>query len=134
MNRLVMLAALVLTPIAGATAKEAERSPKAQAALDKALAGRVAGKPQSCVPIMQLRNTRIIDSQTILFEGNGGQIWRNDPPHGCPALAPQRTLVLRTSLSSHCRGDIFQVIDPPAHMTFGACGFGDFVPYEKPKK
>src|SRR3546814_12638010 len=44
------------------------------------------------------------------------------------------TLFPYTTLFRSWSGDIFQVIDPPAHMTMGACGFGDFVPYTKPKR
>src|SRR3546814_6992647 len=105
----------------------------AEAALQKALAGRTPGKPESCVSLSELGSQRIIDRNTILFEGHGGRTWRNDLRHGCPGLAPGRAILTKPTLTRHCRGDIFQVIDPPAHMTMGACGFGDFFPYTKPK-
>lgn len=126
------LAIVALITSTGVSAKAPERSPKATAALEKALAGRTAGKPQSCVSLQEIRGSRIIDRHTILFEGTGGRMWRNDPPHGCAGLAPQRAIVTKSSLTQHCRGDIFQIIDPPTPMSFGSCAFGDFVPWVKP--
>lgn len=127
-----MAIALALTGCASASEPPA-RSPKAEAALDKALAGRTPGKPQSCVSIIELKGNRIIDSNTILFDGSGGRIWRNDPPHGCPGLSQSRVIVTKSSLTSHCNGDIFQIMDQPTMMTVGSCSFGEFVPYTKNK-
>lgn len=133
MSRLAIITASLLTAMALTGASMPARTPKAEAALEKALAGRLPGKPQSCVSIIELQGNRIIDGNTILFEGRGGRLWRNDPPHGCPGLRPGRAIITRSSLTQHCRGDIFQVLDPPAHMTLGACGFGDFIPYARVK-
>lgn len=128
------LAVVALISSTGLAAKAPERTPQAQAALDKALAGRTAGKPESCISLRDIRSSRIIDRYTILFEGIGGRMWRNDPPHGCAGLSPNRAILTKSSLAKHCRGDIFQIIDPPTPMTLGSCAFGDFVPYSKAVK
>ena len=133
MHRLISCAAALAVLTLTAAGEPPTRTPRAEAALQKALAGRTPGKPESCVSLSELGSQRIIDRNTILFEGHGGRIWRNDLPHGCPGLAPGRAILTKPTLTRHCRGDIFQIIDPPAHMTLGACGFGDFVPYTKQK-
>lgn len=134
MNRsaTMLLLGLCSLAIAGCAVGEPRpRSARAEAALDKALAGRVAGTPRSCISLTEIRSSRIIDGRTILFEGNGGTVWRNDPPGGCPGLYPGRTIVTRSALTQHCRNDIFRIVDLPAQMTIASCGFGDFVPYRK---
>ena len=108
-----------------------ERTPQAEAALTQALAGRVAGAPQSCIALFGMGATRIIDRRTILFEGPGGVIWRNDIPQACAGLAPDRAIVTRTSTGMLCSGDIVRIIDPPSATTFGSCGLGKFTPYRK---
>jgi hypothetical protein len=124
---------VALLVLAGCTssAEPPARTEKAEASLQKALAGLTPGKPESCVSLIQLEGSQIIDRNTILFRGRGGRIWRNDPPLGCPGLAPSRTIVTKTSTNQYCRGDIFEIVDPPLNMTYGACAFGDFIPYSK---
>lgn len=131
----LIILALIATGSTTVLAKSPpERSAKATAALEKALAGRVAGKPQGCIPLNEFRNIRIIDRNTILAEGTGGRIWRNDLGGGCPGLSSDLTIVTKSSLPQHCRGDIFRVVDTAIPATFSACGFGDFVPYTKVKQ
>ncbi len=132
-HAVTLIALMVIGAGCAAAGEPPARTAKAEATLEKALAGRTPGKPQSCVSLAEVRDSRIIDRNTILFEGLGGRVWRTDPPGGCSGLAPQRAIVTRSSMTQHCRGDIFHIVEPPAPMTFGACSFGDFVPYTKVK-
>jgi len=133
--RTLIFAGLGLAMLAGtAHAREPQaRSARAEAALGKALAGRTAGKPQSCVQMNELGSSRIIDDRTIIFEGRGRTLWRNDVSGGCPGLSPSRALVTKSSTGQMCRGDIFRIIDPGTPISYGACAFGEFVPYTKAK-
>lgn len=126
-----LLSAIMLLVSACAATPQPERTPQAEAALIQALAGRVAGAPQSCIALFDMGATRIVDRRTILFEGPGGVIWRNDIPQACAGLAPDRAIVTRTSTGMLCSGDIVQIIDPPSAVTFGSCGLGKFTPYRK---
>lgn len=122
----------ILAFVSGCAAKPlSEPTPQAEAALARALEGRVAGAPQSCIALFDMGSTRIIDRRTILFEGPGGVIWRNDIPQACAGLAPDRAIVTRTSTGMLCSGDIVQVIDRPSAVTLGSCGLGKFTPYRK---
>lgn len=101
----------------------------ATAKLSKALEGRTAGKPQTCVNLRDLRSTQIIDNNTILFEGSRGIVWRNDPPGGCAGLLPGRILITHNFNNQMCRSDIAQLAETGSTMIMGSCPLGDFVPY-----
>ena len=100
--------------------------------LSHALAGyQPAGPARSCVQLRELRGNRSA-GDAILFEAQtGGMLYVNRPPGGCPSLDFGRALVTRTSTDQLCRGDIADVVDPVAHVTYGGCGLGDFVPYKR---
>ena len=72
-----------------------------------------------------------IGDQAILFEGTGDTLYLNRPAGGCSGLAEGRALVVRTTISQLCRGDIVTVLDPVSGVEYGGCGLGDFVPYRR---
>ncbi len=102
----------------------------ASAKLAKALEGRTAGEPQICVNLRELRSTQIIDRNTILFEGRGGVIWRNDPPGGCAGLMPGRIIITRNFNNQMCNTDVAQLAEAGTPMLLGSCPLGKFVPYK----
>lgn len=101
--------------------------------LDRALAGRTAGKPTSCITNSFIDGTTIFDSGAILYRMSGGPDYLNTPA-SCPALRSDRAIVTHVFGGSLCRGDVIQVIDPPSPVGYGSCILGDFVPYSRPKK
>jgi hypothetical protein len=104
-----------------------------EARLSRALAGREAGPPVDCVERRTLRGNRTYGTRAIVFEGPG-MLYVNRPPAGCPALEGGRTLVLSSSGSRICRGDIASVVDPVSRQSFGSCGLGDFTPYRRTRR
>ena len=129
------LSVLALAAAAGACAPQEPVGLSAgeQTELNEALEGRVAGQPVSCVSSRDLLGNRSIGEQAILFEGRGGMLYVNLPPAGCPDLGYGRSLVVRTTSTQLCRGDIVQVVDLPSGGSYGGCGLGDFVPYSRPR-
>ena len=113
--------------------KSGTRSERAQARLARALEGRVAGPPISCVYQRDLRGNSSYGDDVILFEGIGGVLYVNRPAGGCPGLDTGRALVVRTTTSRLCRGDIATVLDPVSGTEFGGCGLGDFEPWRRPR-
>lgn len=109
-----------------ATQAEAVR---AQAQLAEELRGRQAGTPQACVSLTQLRGSRGIGPDVVLFEGVGGRVYVNRPAGGCRVRTGE-TLVTRTPTGRLCSGDIAQVVDMPTGPV-GSCTLGEFVPYER---
>ncbi|HET9397487.1 MAG TPA: hypothetical protein VFO45_01575 [Sphingomicrobium sp.] len=130
---LVGLSAMAIAASCSTTPVEQSSSPRAQQELAEALAGRVPGKPVSCLPNYRADNMQIIDDWTILFK-DGRTIYLQKPRGGCPGIASRRN-VLVTRLhgtSQLCSGDISHLVDPTSGIGGGACVFGDFVPYTKP--
>ena len=105
---------------------------EAQARLTKELAGRVPGKPMSCIPhTLADRDMVAISPQVVLFK-EGGTVYRNDIEGGCNGLGSNGyTLVTRSHGTGLCQGDIAEVRDIAAGMMVGSCAFGPFTPYRR---
>lgn len=136
------ISASILLTVAGAAllgscttgqAKEVQ-NPKAQKELADALAGHVPGKPVNCIPNYRTNNMQVIDDSTLLFQ-DGRTIYLQKPQGACYGLANHsRTLVTRQfGTNNLCAGDINRLVDLSIGAQAGACVFGPFVPYTKPK-
>jgi len=87
-----------------------------------------AGKPESCIPLQSIRETRVRDDRTIDFYMRGGKVYRNVLPGKCPQLGFEERFAYQTSLNQLCSTDIITVLTTP-NMTRGAsCGLGQFQP------
>lgn len=115
---------------AGVAAQAApDRSPEAK--LAKALDGRVAGKPVTCLNLRDIRSTRIIDNTAILYETGGGKIYVNTPRSGASSLRDGRVMVTNTHSSQLCSIDTVKLYESGSRMQTGWVGLGEFVPYTK---
>jgi len=125
-------AALLSASCSTAPAQQA-RDPKAAQELARALQGRVAGPPVSCIPNFRGQaRMEVIDDYTILFR-DGGTVYVQNPRGGCPGIDGRYTLVTRQYGSQQlCAGDINQLVDLTTKIQGGSCVFGPFVPYRKP--
>ena len=122
-------AALISTSSIAVAEKDAYSARSAQK-LAKALAGRTAGPPVSCISNSRGSSMTVVDDYTILFK-EGGTIYVQKPRGGCHNLE-SNTLVTRMAGSNRlCRGQIGQVVDRVAGFSQGSCVFDDFVPYRK---
>ncbi len=101
------------------------------AELGKALAGKSAGKPQSCIRLRDTRSTQQIGDRTIMYEVSRKLTYRNDPVGGCFGLSRKDTLLTRTFGDELCRGDLVTPIDLISGSQSGSCILGDFVPYRR---
>jgi hypothetical protein len=136
MRRVVALA-LTAATLSGCAYNAAPqpRSPRAAQELDRYLSGRVAGRPQACLPSYRSQDMVVIDENTVLFRDGANRYWRTEMVGGCNGLGtPGRALVTKSiGTAQLCRGDIAQVFDTAAGGFFvGGCSFGDFVPYTGP--
>ncbi|WP_380878378.1 hypothetical protein ACFB49_16730 [Sphingomonas sp. DBB INV C78] len=96
------------------------------------LAAKADAKPESCVQIIQIRETRVRDDSTIDFYMRGGKIYRNTLPHSCPSLGFEERFAYKTSLSELCSTDIITVLQDAGGLSRGAsCGLGQFQEMEK---
>jgi len=126
---LVLIAAALASCVTGAP-QQLARSDRAEAHLQKLIAGKVAGKPISCLPSGRSENMIIVDDNTVFYRA-GSQLFRQDFQNGrCTGLGSGHfALVTRQFGGSLCRGDIAKVLDTASGVTVGGCVVGDFVPY-----
>lgn len=91
------------------------------------------GEAKSCVLIQNIRETRVIDDQTIDFYTRDNQVLRNRLPNSCPQLGFERAFTYTTSITQLCNVDIITVLLTTSPLQRGAsCGLGKFTPIDKP--
>ena len=106
-----------------------QRTARAQQNYDRALAGKVPGKAESCLPMQRSNDMTVIDDDTLLYH-DGRTTYVNKPLGSCTNLARgSYALVTRSTGSQLCRGDIANVVDATSGTTVGSCALGDFIPY-----
>ena len=124
-----MIRPLALTALALLAGPAADAGTKAQ---DRALAmARPAGPPIDCIPIRQIRETRVRSDNVIDFYMLGGKVYRNTLPYSCSRLGFEEAFSYSTSLSELCGVDIITVISRsggPGAFAGPSCGLGKFQP------
>ena len=126
MRKLITLLAgtLMLGGVAQATPQDRE------AELARALEGRVAGTPVSCISLHQIRSSRIIPDTAIIYDA-GGVIYVNRPENGADQLNQWDTMVTRTPGTRLCNIDTVTMVDRGSRSFSGIVFLGDFVPYRR---
>lgn len=120
-------AALLVSSNAPASSDNAQGSADRVA---RALAGRTAGAPVSCISDRAVMN--VVDDWTILYRDRG-VIYVQKPDGGCHGLSNNMSLIRNQFVTTRiCRGDINQIVDVRTGFGTGACVFTKFVPYRKP--
>jgi hypothetical protein len=120
MRKLMFIASLAL--LAGASATARPLKPEQEAKI------KPAGKPESCVQLRSIRETRVRDDSTIDFYMLGGKVYRNRLPNSCPQLGFEEKFLYKTSLSELCNVDIITVLTGPGISRGASCGLGQFQP------
>ena len=88
-----------------------------------------AGKPQGCVLLQNIRETRVVDDSTIDFYMRDGKVLRNTLPNRAPQLGFERAFSYSTSSTQLCNVDIITVLQQSGGIRRGAsCGLGQFTP------
>ncbi|MEM1019464.1 MAG: hypothetical protein ACFBZ9_08640 [Sphingomonadales bacterium] len=91
------------------------------------------GDTKACVQLRQIRQTHVIDDETIVFEMIGRRYYLNQLPNRCPRLGFERSFSYSTSITQLCNVDIITVIQNlGGRLVPGpACGLGMFEPITK---
>jgi len=87
-----------------------------------------AGEAVTCVPLQQIRETRVRDDRTIDFIGPRRRAWRNTLPGACPGLGSERQFGYATSIGQLCAGDLVTVLYSSGPGRGASCGLGRFQP------
>ena len=126
MRKLITL--LAGTLMLGGVAQAKPQDPEAE--LARALEGRVAGEPVSCIDLHRVHSSRIITATAILYDA-GSVIYVNRPDNGADSLTQWDTMVTRTPSTQLCNIDTVTMIDRGSHSFSGVVFLGDFVPYRR---
>ncbi len=87
-----------------------------------------AGKPQSCIPLTQIRQSLVRDDRTIDFVMTGRRVYRSTLPGACPGLGFEQRFAYETSLGQRCSTDVITVLTSAPAMRGASCGLGQFQP------
>ncbi|MBX9859880.1 MAG: hypothetical protein K2Y20_09860 [Sphingomonas sp.] len=125
--------ALAAAALAGGTTVMARDAVTLSPELAKALAGRVAGKPENCISASRVNGPEIIDNRNILYRQSGARVWRNEMADKCTVLRENDILVIESYGNQICKFDRFQVINRNSGFPSAYCILGSFTPYDKVK-
>jgi hypothetical protein len=129
---------LIVTAVAGCSAQTPQQTAalnaKAQTRLAQLTAGKVPGKPETCLPSYRQNDMIVIDDYTIAFRDGTDRVWINKPKGGCNLLSAGPYALVTRSFGGMglCSGDIAQVVDTLSRTTVGSCVMSEFVPYTTP--
>ncbi len=90
-------------------------------------ADKYLGERTSCINIINILDTRVLDNKTILFETDMNKVYINRLPYQCPGLKMEGSFSYSTILSKLCGQDIIRVLDEAGGITTSECGLGEFV-------
>ena len=127
------LKALLAAAAFAAAPALAQSGSEAPDALQKALAGRVAGAPVDCIQLRSIRSSRIIDGRAILYEV-GSTLYVNTPRSGASDLDDDSILVTDTHSSQLCSIDTVNLVDRSSQFPRGFVILDKFVPWTKVKQ
>jgi hypothetical protein len=89
---------------------------------------RLAGEARTCVPLNQLRNSRVLSDRVIDFSTPAGPTYRVVLPQPCPNLGFEQRFAYSTSLTQLCAQDIITVLQGPGVTRGASCGLAPFQP------
>lgn len=133
MRKLIIALPLILGLAASADAgtdRKAARAERDAAKLEKLLAGKTPGKPQSCIRLRDAQGPESIGENTLLFRMSRNLVYKTETRGSCRGIGSHNALVTRTWNGDLCRGDIAHATDMTSGMYGGTCSMGDFIPYK----
>lgn len=100
--------------------------------LQAALAGKVAGTPQSCIRLDQASGSEVY-RDAILYRAGRNRYFLADAP-GCGSGKSFDSILVQNVFGSQlCRGDIIRIVERTGGFTSASCAIGGFTPYTVPK-
>jgi hypothetical protein len=88
------------------------------------------GEAEMCLETYQIKETRIIDDQTILFIMRSGGLYLNRLPVRCVGLRIADGFGYSTRIAKLCKQDRITVTSPGS-APGNTCMLGDFLPFNK---
>lgn len=113
----------------------AMRSPSGERAYQSLIAGKVPGRPLSCLPNYYSKDMTVIDGRNIAFNVGMRTVYLVRLTAGCDLLGgggPYALLSRQFGGQGTCRGDIQQVVDTINRAPVGSCTVAEIIPYTRP--
>jgi hypothetical protein len=86
------------------------------------------GKPVDCIPLRQIRESRVRNDRVIDFSISGDRYYRVTLPQGCPGLGFEKRFTYQTSIAQLCAQDIITVLQVAPAFRGASCGLAPFQP------
>lgn len=83
----------------------------------------------NCIPLNQVRSTKVIDRIGIAYEMPDRKIWLNRPEWGASVLKNDLVMVTQTGGNRLCAGDIVRFVDSSPVVYRGSIALGPFISY-----
>lgn len=88
------------------------------------------GEKEMCLETVRIKETRILDNQTILFEMRGGNFYLNRLPVASPGLKIAGGFSYSTSIAKLCKQDSIKLVSRGSEPTSTAM-LGDFIQFKE---
>jgi hypothetical protein len=89
-------------------------------------ADKYLGEKKMCLDVVRIKETRILDDQTILLETYGGAVYISRLPARCTDLRIAGGFSYNTAISKLCKQDIITVVEQGSGIG-NRCGIGEFI-------
>jgi hypothetical protein len=99
--------------------------------LAKELAGKVAEKPRTCIPLDEARSAKIY--KDALVYRTGRSLTYVNESKGCTSFDPDPIFINQVFGNQLCRGDVVRTVSRTGNIPGPFCVLGDFTPYRTPR-
>lgn len=83
------------------------------------------GQIRNCISLNLVRDSRVIDNQTIFFRASGRTAYLNKLPRTCRRLDVEERFSYRVSVGQLCHLDVITIVDNFGR-SLNRCGLGKF--------
>ncbi len=128
----LILALAAASMLASPVAVSAKPKQTPEQKLAKLLEGRVAGKPVTCISLMNARDTQVFDKTAIVY--NSGSVIYVNRPKFANSLDDDDVMVTETHGSQLCKMDIVKMHERTGMWYRGFISLDEFVPYRRAPK
>jgi hypothetical protein len=88
------------------------------------------GEKVNCVEVSRIKETRVLDNQTILFEIRGGAFYLNRLPVTCSGLKISGGFSYSTFVDKLCKQDSIKIVEPGS-AAGSTCPLGEFIQFNQ---
>ncbi len=99
--------------------------------LAKELAGKVAEKPRTCIPLDEARSTKIY-MDALVYRASRRLTYVNESK-GCTSFDSDPIFINEVHGSQLCRGDVVRTVSRLGNIPGPFCVLGNFTPYRTPR-